>query len=83
MMMAAMRTHTAIALGELDAFALDPVDGSDMRAIGADHFHMFSYLTGIHVRLASIKRIGFRNNAWQDHRFRKVDSGVVIAPVFA
>ncbi len=31
----------AVLLGELDAIALDMVDGTDMDAIGADDFHMF------------------------------------------
>jgi len=38
---------TRILLGQLDAVALDLVDGADMDAVGADDFHMFLDLAGV------------------------------------
>jgi hypothetical protein len=41
-----------IALRQLDALAFNLVDGADMLAVGAEHFHMFLDLCRIwHVHL--------------------------------
>ena len=40
--MAFVAAFAAVVLGELDALALDLVDGADMDAVGADHFHMLA-----------------------------------------
>ena len=34
--------HAAVGADQLDAIVLDPVDGADVDAVGADHFHMFA-----------------------------------------
>jgi hypothetical protein len=41
MMMALVPALAAIGLGQLDPAILDPVDGSNMDAVGSNHFHMF------------------------------------------
>ena len=33
--------RAAVGLGELDTIAFDLIDGAEMDAVGADHFHMF------------------------------------------
>lgn len=45
--MAFVPTHAAVGLGQLDPVALDLVDGAEMNAVGADHFHMFANLAGL------------------------------------
>jgi len=42
MMMAFVAALAAVALGQLDAVAFDPVDCAKMDAVGADHFHMLA-----------------------------------------
>ena len=32
--------RAAVGLGELDTIAFDLIDGAEMDAVGADHFHM-------------------------------------------
>ena len=32
----------AVGADQLDAIVLDPVDGADVDAVGADHFHMLA-----------------------------------------
>ena len=52
MVVAFVLAFAAVALGELDAVALDLVDDADMDVVGADHLGMFLDLAGIgHVVL--------------------------------
>src|SRR5690348_14636300 len=37
-----LMADTAVGPDELDAIVFDPVDGADMRAVRADHFHMLA-----------------------------------------
>jgi hypothetical protein len=39
-MMAFVPTLATVSLGQFDAVLLDPVDGADMDAVRANHFHM-------------------------------------------
>ncbi len=52
-----------VLLGQLDAVALNAVDGTDMNAVSADHFHMFANLGQVSHKLllsvdAALQRIG-------------------------
>jgi hypothetical protein len=39
-MMAFVPTLPTVSLGQFDAVLFDPIDGADMDAIRANHFHM-------------------------------------------
>jgi hypothetical protein len=42
MVMPLVDALTAVALGQLDSLSVNSVDGAEMDAVGADHFHMFA-----------------------------------------
>jgi hypothetical protein len=75
---AAFESRAAVGLGQLDSVAIDLIDGADMDAVGADHFHMFADLAEVgHVGpLLSVSPVATRiaaqrMHAAQNRRLRK------------
>src|SRR6266849_5802172 len=48
MMVALVTSLAAIGLGELDPAVFNPIDGSDVNAVRADHFHVLLYFVSPH-----------------------------------